>query len=226
MKNRLQHYERSYQKLQDILSKIGGFGKTTFLIASTINLIVYKYIVILDIEDFLLSINKIKNNININNTTSEFDSTFENKKIFFPKFQKEENKNKILEQKIQDKELSIIKPRKHNKTDITNVKDDPIWNNNFNKEYNFKKASYLETEEFINKPIEKNNFCWLQYIWHMICCDTINKNIAYYENFRKRIISEENMIISHSNLYKAINILGLDSHEDLIFDKQYTTIFY
>ena len=53
--NRLQHYERTYKKLQDLLSKIGGFGKTTFLIISTINVIFCKFITVLDTEDFLLS---------------------------------------------------------------------------------------------------------------------------------------------------------------------------
>ena len=60
----------------------------------------------------------------------------------------------------------------------------------------------------------------------MIYCVTTNKNIAYYENFRKRIISQENSIISHSNLYKVVHFIGLDNNKDLIFDKQYTTIFY
>ena len=43
---------------------------------------------------------------------------------------------------------------------------------------------------------------------------------------RELIISEENIIISHSNLYKVVNFIGLDNNKDLIFDKQYTTIFY
>ena len=64
MGNRLQHYERTYQKLQDLLSKIGGFGKTTFLIASTINIIFFKYITLLDTEDFVLSLNRNLNNMN------------------------------------------------------------------------------------------------------------------------------------------------------------------
>ena len=34
------------------------------------------------------------------------------------------------------------------------------------------------------------------------------------------------MILSHSNLYKVINILGLNENDDLIFDKRYTTILY
>ena len=60
----------------------------------------------------------------------------------------------------------------------------------------------------------------------LFSCETSNKNLSYYEKFRQRIISEENMILSHSNLYKVINILGLNENDDLIFDKRYTTILY
>ena len=60
----------------------------------------------------------------------------------------------------------------------------------------------------------------------LFSCETSNKNLSYYEKFRQRIIRVENMILSHSNLYKVINILGLNENDDLIFDKRYTTILY
>ena len=84
----------------------------------------------------------------------------------------------------------------------------------------------MEGDEYINKPNKKKNFWWCQYILFYFSCGTKNKNLAYYEKFRQRIISEENMILSHSNLYKVINILGLNENDDLIFDKRYTTILY
>ena len=59
----------------------------------------------------------------------------------------------------------------------------------------------------------------------MFYCGVSNKNIAYYENLRQRILSEENIIISHYNLYTLISILGLDNNEELILDKKYITIF-
>ena len=79
----MQHYERTYIKLQDLLSKIGGLGKTTFLICSTLNILICKFISILDIEDFLLS---LKNNINTNNSDTMCNTnkdTFVNKKLFY-----------------------------------------------------------------------------------------------------------------------------------------------
>ena len=221
MQNRLQHYERTYQKLQDVLSKIGGLGKTIFLIMGTINLLFSKFIVILDTEDFLLSIDKYyKNNINNNrnNTISVFNDALTDKISFSINNQ---NDKDLKNNYNKNKEISIKQ--------ITNFKNENVEQNNniTNNIYNQdKRLSYKLNDEYLNKPIKKQNFCWLQYIWYMICCGTSNKNIAYYEKFRERIISEENIIISHSNLYKVINMLGFENNEDLIFDKQYTTIFY
>ena len=59
----------------------------------------------------------------------------------------------------------------------------------------------------------------------MICCGTSNKNITYYEKFRQKMLSEENIIISNYNLYKLISLLGLDNSDELIFDKNYTLTF-
>ena len=219
MQNNLQHYERTYQKFQDLLSKIGGFGKSIFLVMSTLNLLVAKFIVVLDIQDFLLSIDKSKyNGTNIHNSAIDINQTYENKKIFYDM----KYKNKYLSPQVQNNEVSQINQKINNNI----INETSIGNNNlynFNKDIN---PSEQKKEEILAKPDKKVNFCWCQYIWDMICCGTSNKNIAYYEDFRKRILSEENLIISHSNLYKIINFSGLDNHEDFIFDKKYTTIIY
>ena len=79
MNNSLQHYERTYKKLKDFISKIGGFGKTTFIFMGTFNLFIARFIAFLDTEEFLLSINKdyFKNNT----TTNSFTTTKSNQKL-------------------------------------------------------------------------------------------------------------------------------------------------
>ena len=226
--NRMQHYERTYIKLQDLLSKIGGFGKTTFIICTTLNILICKFITILDTEDFLLS---LKNNINTNNDDTMCNinkDTYENKKIFSDIKNPNIYENKYLDQQLQGNEISKIKQiDKINIKNNINIKDEPkLHNSESNKNIKSSiKDSYLQTEVLLNKPGGRCNFCWCQYIWYMICCGTSNKNITFYENVRKRILSEENIIISHYNLYKLISILGLDSNEELILDKKYITIF-
>ena len=121
-------------------------------------------------------------------------------------------------------EISKIKQidKDNNKKNITNIKDGPKINNS--EITNSVESSY-QSKRLLNIPNKKINFYWLQYIWYMICCGTSNKNITYYENFRQRILSEENIIVSHYNLYKLISLLSLDNCDELILDKKYITIF-
>jgi hypothetical protein len=225
LQNRSQHYERTYQKLQDLLSKIGGFGKTTFLIASTINIIFFRFVTILDTEDFVLSLNKNLNNNNdetMCNVLQKYPQ--EKNKVIYnlnsPNLYENNLNKKYLDQQLPGNEISKIKQN------ITNIKDGPVPNDkgNDNSIGNSIKPSY-SPGGLLNKAKTHNNFCWCQYIWYMICCGTSNKNITYYEKFRQKMLSEENIIISNYNLYKLISLLGLDNSDELIFDKNYTLTF-
>jgi hypothetical protein len=59
-----------------------------------------------------------------------------------------------------------------------------------------------EIEEKKNKPQEKQNFNWCNYLGYLICCEKTNKNITYYKEFRERLISEENIIQNYMDNYK------------------------
>jgi hypothetical protein len=59
-----------------------------------------------------------------------------------------------------------------------------------------------ENEENENKPLEKQNFNWCNYLGYLICCEKTNKNITYYKEFRARLISEENIIQNYMDIYK------------------------
>ena len=64
MQNTLQYYERNYDRLQDVLSDIGGISSIVVTLAYFINLLVNNYIILLDTQDFVLSTeedNYIKN---------------------------------------------------------------------------------------------------------------------------------------------------------------------
>ena len=65
-----------------------------------------------------------------------------------------------------------------------------------------------EARDKKNDPITKQNITWLNYTYYSfilsICCKSINPKIYFYENFRRQIISEENIIQNHLNIYKLI----------------------
>ena len=54
--------------------------------------------------------------------------------------------------------------------------------------------------------ITKQNFTWFKYLIYLLLCKTKNKKINYYEQFRTQIISEENLIQNHINVYKLLNV--------------------
>ena len=73
-----------------------------------------------------------------------------------------------------------------------------------------KSIDKLETKnkEIKSKHINKQEFSFLNYIYYFLCC-TNNPKIKYYENFRRQIISEENMIQNHFNIYKLLQVCKL-----------------
>ena len=83
LNNRINYYERTYKKIQDFLSEIGGVTQSIMAIAIFINNFINKYIIILDTQDLLISSNislkdlcPQRNKIKLKNTNNNI-----NKKI-------------------------------------------------------------------------------------------------------------------------------------------------
>ena len=74
------------------------------------------------------------------------------------------------------------------------------------------KALETKNNEEIIKPLTKQNFSWFNYIFYIIPgCE--NPKISYYENFRKEIISEENIIQNHINIFKLLKACNIENHD-------------
>jgi len=61
------------------------------------------------------------------------------------------------------------------------------------------------------KPIVKQNFTFLQYIYFVICFKLKNPKMSYYESFRTQVISEENLIQNHFNIFKLLNLCKIEN---------------
>lgn len=55
MQNSLQYYVRSYDKLQDVLSDIGGISSIVITIADFLNSLIYNFVILLDTEDLIIN---------------------------------------------------------------------------------------------------------------------------------------------------------------------------
>ena len=61
------------------------------------------------------------------------------------------------------------------------------------------------------KPIVKQNFTFMQYIYFVICCKRKNPKMSYYESFRTQVISEENLIQNHFNIFKLLSLCKIEN---------------
>ena len=88
-------------------------------------------------------------------------------------------------------------------------------NNNLktlNVQSNNNKILILDNND-INKvviPKGKQNFSYCDYIKYIIYCKKNNPKISYYENFRREIISEENLLQYHLDIYELLKFCNLE----------------
>ena len=254
MQNSLQYYERNYKRLQDILSDIGGITSIVLTVAEVLNALCSGYIILLDTEDLVLSVenknfnannlskrptifkrsdniyhppkrqhyNYTKNNndqqlssnyqrlmkdgvdvYQISNINDEKQEQFKNlylkrKNILNNYFSNNEDDENQISKKVNKGGRPVI--RKNN-NDIRPYRgrNDKKYINNINS---INKFTIEKKEE--NKKKEKRNFSWFAYIKFIICCGKNNPKIQYYDDFRKQIISEENILQYHLDIYKLL----------------------
>ena len=140
MQNRMQYYERNYQRLQDILGDIGGLGNIIFILAEMLNFLVCHYVILIDTEDLLISLEEKQNN---------------NKKL---------SKLPIIYRRY-DKSKHNFPPRRKNSTtqiDIYNNINSPQISSNYQRLANngidiWKKNSVKDNEENQNEIFNADN---------------------------------------------------------------------
>ena len=159
MQNRMQYYERVYEKVQDVLSDVGGLCSIFLTIAECINFLVNRYINLFDTQNYMNEIenSKIyeknifkfnsKNSLVRINVRQNFD------KLFPPKnsiFQANENNNdssnkvRLFKEEVDiynksKKKIKIIKRKKNSTKNLKGISLNNICLNNNNE----KKNSYF-----------------------------------------------------------------------------------
>ena len=269
LQNTMQYYERNYEKIQDLISNIGGIYSFVFIIATFINSFVTNYIIVLDTEEEVLKTDiqnfqrvkfslkpailrraselmnpppKLKNrSINIsfsNNESNKQQSSIFNlllkDKIDICKISN--NNNEAISEPFQknefkkDRELNLneaYRKKRSSKKVVSNNKLSINVNNKYNSEKNVCGRNFVdsknmtikdsvhdlvaEDKEITHKPLIKQNFTWVSYIFYVLSLKTNNPKINYYENFRAKVISEENMIQNHFNIFKLLNLCKIEN---------------
>ena len=263
MQNTLQYYERNYDRIQDILSSIGGISRVLLTVSSIINLLVHNFIILLDTENLVLNSeeenfkgresekkptilkkadeinnpprrqNLGRNNYNTNiqqQQSSNYERLMKDG-INICKFKNTNNEKNEKYSNLFLKRNNILNNYKSNKPEYQkNIKGyyrEGKHINNVSSYYelkdtnskNMKSKNKMETDknDWGNKPIKKKNFTWCQYIRYLICCRRNDHKILFYEDFRAKLISEENIIQNYLDIYQLLKINNIN--KESIFNK-------
>ena len=205
-------YERGYQKIQDCLSNLGGVYNAVNIVFFMINLIINKYITISDTQLLLNTSVNIKPNFgkisNRNSVSKNLDkkltSDFSYNKIdnFRNKFiDKIEDKKGINNtQEITSKDNNFITSKEDTKD--KNIVEDLNQYSNINISFDKTKLRTNKTKE-----INEKYFKFISYIFYKYTCGKKYEFYSIYENFRMKILNEENLMRQNLNINNILKII-------------------
>ena len=239
MQNNTIYNERYYKKFQDLLSNIGGLGSFILLIGLSINSLVSYYIILLDTQDLIFSIEElnfekgkifkkpitlekeinfqIKNNMNNNTLQNSNYPLFINDKVENEKSSEPLNLFIINKNKINNKKKNSISYSSKNKMiteykKVNHIKIPKSNSNNIINKINLEKTFFDikdKNNNIIQKPIKKEKFSWFSYILYIVLFKSKNSKIKYFENFRAQILSEENLMQNNLYIYKLLEYYNI-----------------
>jgi len=210
LKNRLYKNERSYKKLQDVISSVGGIYQSITIIAFYINSLYNKFIVLSDTEVLLNSfIHSEKHNHEYKKKENKNQKIQKLKGLDNDKIKNDITKTLHKEKYNTEKPIKNNKNEKDQKVNITSYINNNLFaskeniNNStekLNHKVNNQKFSYIGT----NKKLELTNFFY--YLIFLITCRKKKNYFNFYREFRMKIISEEHLIRNHLNIYNLLRV--------------------
>ena len=87
-----------------------------------------------------------------------------------------------------------------------------LYNKNQNNKFDRDKDGVDDKKE--EKKYEK--FSWFAYMKLIICCGKYSPKLCYYEDFRNEIISEENLVQIHLNIYKLLKACNIETRNSIL----------
>lgn len=222
MQNRLQFYERNYERFQDILGDIGGIREIIYLIASIINALYSYYTILSDTEEIFFTIN---NNNEIDKTISNNKDKI-NEILNPPKIQRHyinnninlvSNAQKLMKYDIDIYGYSLDNKKKYNNL-FESMNNDKNYEEKIKKEeenlginrkgirkrksLKIKRKESHDSNKLIDEQKKKNkinqiinkNLSLCKFIKYLFYCKKKDENISFIEIYREKIVSEESMI--------------------------------
>ena len=196
LKNIMNYNTRTYKRVQDVISSIGGIYQFIMVVSVFINSLFNNYITLSDTEILLnKSIYKAKiyNKIKLESLKKKLN---------------EETKKEDINQSNNKRKVITEKPL--NKSEITKNSTN---NNNFMASYEHININKIKMENEINKENQRNslikknkekNFC--NFLLYKISCHKTDNIFKIYHDFRIKMISEEHLIKNHLDIYNLLRV--------------------
>ena len=206
LKNTMNFHERDYKRIQDVISSIGGIYQFITIVAIYINSLYNNYIVLSDTENLLNSSIHNERTISIKN---EIERKRTRQKL-------RELKNEKIKNNISNNmDYSMEKPKNKN------IKNSKIDNNlsksnnniciastdNINSNQNHIDTKKIKNLNKFNNRSEREkekNFCG--FLFFKLSCEKKENIFKIYNEFRKKMISEEHLIKNHLNIYNLLKV--------------------
>ena len=202
LKNKLYKSERTYRKLQDVFSSVGGIYQSITIIAVYINTLYNKFIILSDTEKLLHSfIHSEKHSHDYKKKEHKNQKIQKLKELDNDKvntLHKEKYNTEKTNKKIKDKKMNDTSYM-NNKLSVSKEKVN-ISSEKLNYKFNNKKFRYIDT----TKKLELTNFFY--YLIFLITCRKKKNYFNFYREFRMKIISEEHLIRNHLNIYNLLRV--------------------
>ena len=214
LRNTMNYYQRSYKKIQDIISSIGGISQVINIFAIYINKIYCNFIVLYDTEELLNSL------ITAEKRKHKKDSKKMNSRSKIKQLMEKDVKKNSSTKNIFKEEKNKKNKSKNNKSESDIVKSGLKSNNvlfNSSKEFEGLKTHASKVDiDILNKietyKIDKSKKNFWNYLWYRLTFRKKNKYFKIYENFRIKIISEEHFMRNHLNIYNLMKLTEKKKH--------------
>ena len=205
LKNKLYKNERSYKKLQDVISSVGGIYQSITIIAAYINAIYNKFIVLSDTEVLL---NSIIHSEKLSNENKKSEKIQKLKELNNDKIKNDVTKALHKERFYTEKANNNKKNEKDIKVNNTSYMNSNLFASKENINFSSEKLKYKDNKNYryidTPKKLELTNF--FNYLIFLITCRKKKQYFNFYREFRMKIISEEHLIRNHLNIYNLLKV--------------------
>ena len=194
--NKMQDYVRTYERVQDVLSDIGGIFQAMTIIAKIVNYFYNSYVVLYDTQELLYSYKislkekenkneKLRSDIELGSNYNLSQITDIDKSINVDN--KKDNINNIINNQAIDNQKIITQNSNISINDISNI------DKNKNK---IEKTCIKKNVTNKNEKNNSNSFGFWEFLLYKFCFKK-NQNIENCEKVRTITISEENIFRNH-----------------------------